>query len=53
VIAARTARGNAEKQGRLRAFLERSRTELSEFINGSSQQPQQANTENAPEVEQA
>jgi hypothetical protein len=53
VIAARTARGNAEKQGQLRAFLERSRTELSEFINGSSQQPQQANTENAPEVEQA
>ena len=53
VIAARTARGNAEKQGQLRAFLERSRTELSEFIYGSSQQPQQANTENAPEVEQA
>jgi hypothetical protein len=53
VLAARTARGNAEKQGQLRAFLERSRKELSEFINGSSQHPQQANTENAPEVEQA
>ena len=53
VIAARAARGNAEKQGQLRAFLERSRTELSEFINGSSQHPQQANTENAPQVEQA
>ena len=53
VIAARAAHGNAEKQGQLRAFLERSRKELSEFIYGSSQHPQQANTENAPEVEQA
>jgi hypothetical protein len=53
VMAARAAHGNAEKQGQLRAFLERSRTELSEFIDGSSQHPQQANTENAPEVEQA
>ncbi|HEX6480991.1 MAG TPA: hypothetical protein VF043_19290 [Ktedonobacteraceae bacterium] len=51
VIAARAAHGNAEQQGQLRAFLERSRTELSEFIYGSSQHPQQANTENAPEVE--
>jgi len=53
VIAARAAHGNTEKQGQLRAFLERSRKELSEFIYGSSQHPQQANTENAPEVEQA
>jgi hypothetical protein len=52
-MAARAAHGNAEKQGQLRAFLERSRTELSELISGSSQHPQQANTENAPEVEQA
>ena len=52
VMAARAAHGNAEKQGQLRAFLERSRKELSEFIYGSSQQPQQANTENAPEGEQ-
>src|SRR5213592_1024074 len=42
VIAARAAHGNAEKQGQLRTFLERSRTELSEFIYGSSQHPQQA-----------
>jgi hypothetical protein len=53
VIAARTARGNGEKQGQLRAFLERSRTELSNLIDGSSQQPQQANADNAPEVDQA
>src|SRR6266487_4108275 len=53
VMAARAAHGNAEKQGQLRAFLERFRTELSEFIYGSSQHPQQASTENAPEVEQA
>jgi hypothetical protein len=53
VIAARAAHGDAEKQGQLRAFLERSRKELSELIYGSSQRPQQANTENAPEVEQA
>jgi len=52
-IAARSAHGDAEKQGQLRAYLKRSRNELSEFINGSSQHPQQANTENAPEVEQA
>ena len=53
VIAARAAHGDAEKQGQLRAFLDRSRKELSELIYGSSQRPQQANTENAPEVEQA
>jgi len=53
VIAARAAHGDAGKQGQLRAFLERSRKELSELIYGSSQRPQQANTENAPEVEQA
>ncbi len=52
VMAARAAHGNPEKQGQLHAFLERSRKELSEFIYGSSQHPQQANTENAPEVEQ-
>jgi len=52
-MAAHSAHGDAEKQGQLRALLERSRTELSEFINGSSQHPQQANTGNAPEVEQA
>jgi hypothetical protein len=53
VIAARTAHGNAEKQGQLHAFLERSRKELSGLIYGSSQHPQQANTENASQVEQA
>jgi hypothetical protein len=52
-MAARSAHGDAEKQGRLRAVLERSRTELSEFIYRSSQHPQQANTENAPEGEWA
>jgi hypothetical protein len=52
-IAARSAHGDAEKQGQLRAFLERSRTELSQFIQGSSQHPQQANAENAPQVEHA
>ena len=53
VIAARATHGDAEKQGQLRAFLERSRKELSELIYGSSQRPQQTNTENTPEVEQA
>src|SRR6266704_4389460 len=53
VIAARATHGKAEQQGHLRAFLERSRNELSELIDGSSQGPQQTNTENAPEVEQA
>src|SRR5215469_10744910 len=52
VIAARAAHGNAEKQGQLHAFLERSRKELSELIYGSSLYPQQATTEKAPEVEQ-
>lgn len=52
-VAARSAHGDAEKQGQLRALLERSRTELSEFIHGSSQHPQQANTENAPKIEHA
>lgn len=54
VMAARSAHGNAEKQSQLRAFLERSRTELSEFVQGNSQHPQQASTENAPQpLEQA
>ena len=39
-IAVRSAQGDAEKQGQLRAFLEGSRNELSEFIHGSSQHPQ-------------
>ena len=51
-IVARSAHGDAEKQGQLGAFLERSRDELSEFIHGSSQHPQQANPENASKVEQ-
>jgi hypothetical protein len=37
----------------LRAFLDRSRKELSDFIYGTSQGSQKTNTENAPEVEQA
>jgi len=53
MIAARTTSGNAEKQGQLREFLERSRKELSELIYGTSQRPQNTNTENTPEVEQA
>jgi len=53
MIAARTTNGNAEKQGQLREFLERSRKELSELIYGTSQRPQNTNTENTPEVEQA
>ena len=53
VMAARSAYGNTEKQAQLRAILERSRTELSEFVQGSSQHPQQANAESAPQVEQA
>jgi hypothetical protein len=48
VMAARSAQGDAEKQGQLHAFLERSRTELSEFIHGSSQHPQQTNTVQDP-----
>lgn len=53
VIAARTSRDNVEKQSQLRAFLERSRKELSDFIYRTSERPQNTNTENAPEVEQA
>ena len=53
VIAARTSQGNVEQQANLRAFLERSRKELSDLIYGSSQQPQQTHTEEKPEVEQA
>ena len=45
VMAARSADGDAEKQGQLCALLERSRTQLSEFIHSSSQHPQQTNTE--------
>ena len=48
VLAARSAHSDAEKQGQLRAFLERSRTELAEFIHGSSQHPQQTNTTQGP-----
>lgn len=50
VIAARTSQGNAEWQAQLRAFLERSRKELSDLIYGTSQQSQY---ESKPEVEQA
>ena len=53
VIAARSARGNAEKQGQLRAFLERSRTELFKLIYGTSQRSRQTTTENSPAGEQA
>ncbi len=44
VMAARAAQGDAEKQGQLRVFLERSRTEISEFILASGQHPQQTTT---------
>ena len=53
VIAARTSQGNGEQQAHLRALLERSRKELSDLIYGASQHPQQTNTEEKPEVEQA
>jgi hypothetical protein len=53
VIAARAALGSAEQQSQLRAILERSRSELSSFIDRSSQRPKPANTENVHEVEQA
>jgi hypothetical protein len=53
VIAARSSHGDAEKQGQLRSFLDRSRKELSDFIYGTSQQSQNTTTENTPEVEQA
>ncbi|HEX6555290.1 MAG TPA: hypothetical protein VF026_21175 [Ktedonobacteraceae bacterium] len=48
VMAARGAQGDAEKQGQLRALLERSRTQISEFIHTSSQHPQQSNTTQDP-----
>lgn len=53
VIAVRTGRGNAERQAQLRAFLERSRKDLSDLMYGTSQQTQSTTTENKPEVEQA
>jgi hypothetical protein len=53
VIAARTSHGDAEKQSQLCAFLENSRKELSDFIYGTSQQPQETKAEEKPEVEQA
>jgi hypothetical protein len=37
MIAARTSQGDVEKQSQLRAFLDRSRQELSDFIYGTSQ----------------
>jgi hypothetical protein len=37
MIAARTSSGGAEKQSQLRAFLDHSRQELSDFIYGTSQ----------------
>ena len=38
MIAARTSHGDAEKQSQLRAFLDRSRQELSDFIYGTNQE---------------
>ena len=40
MIAARTSYGYAEKQSQLRAFLDRSRQELSDFIYGTSNDSQ-------------
>jgi len=40
MIAARTSHGDVEKQSQLRAFLDRSRQELSDFIYGTSQHSQ-------------
>jgi hypothetical protein len=40
VIAARTSHGDVEKQSQLRAFLDRSRQELSDLIYGTNQQSQ-------------
>ena len=37
MIAARTSHGDVEKQSQLRAFLDRSRQELSDFIYGPGQ----------------
>ena len=53
MIAARSSQGNIERQAQLRAFLERSRKELSDLVGGSSQQAQDTKTENKNEVEQA
>jgi len=53
VMAAHTSQNNAEQQAQLRAFLERSRKELSDLIYGTSQRPQAPKTEEKPEVEQA
>ena len=53
VIAARTGQGNPERQAQLRAYLERSRKELSDLLYGTSQQTQPTNTENKPQPEQA
>ena len=52
VIAARTSHGDVEKQSQLRAFLDRSRKELSDFIYGTSQSSQNIIAENTTEVEQ-
>lgn len=49
-IASRSSIENAEKQARLRAFLEQSRKELSDIIYGTTHS---ASTEAAPGVEQA
>src|SRR5262252_2180507 len=40
MIAARKSHGDPEKQSQLRAFLDRSRQELSDFIHGTSQDSQ-------------
>ncbi len=40
MIAAHTSQGNAEQQAQLRSFMERSRKELSDLIDGTGQQPQ-------------
>ena len=50
LIAARTSQGHAEQQAHRRAFLERSRKELSDLIDGTSQHPQHTNTEEKPKV---
>ena len=40
MIAARTSHGDAKKQSQLRAFLDRSRQELSDFIYGTDEDSQ-------------
>ena len=50
MIAGRSAVGNAEKQAQLRAFLERSRKELSDLIYGTNQS---TGTDTPTNVEQA